>query len=480
MKNNSALQTDFYELTMMQGYYRCCREEQVVFDMFFRSQPYGGGFSVCAGLDDLLCLLQELRFSGDDIDFLSSTGVFTADFLSYLKGFRFRGSIYAVEEGEIVFPNEPLIRVHGSMLECQLIESLLLNIINFQTLIATKAARIYNATGAGTLLEFGLRRAQGPDGAFSATRASYIGGAGATSNSYAGKVLGIPVKGTMAHSWIMAFESEEEAFRRFADLYPDSAILLIDTYDTLGSGIENAIKIGLEQKKKNKPPIGVRLDSGDLSYLSGEVRKRLDKAGLEDAKITVSNELDETIIHQLLADGAPIDAWGVGTKLVTGGNSSSLTGVYKLSAKGGTDEMQPVIKISNNPNKTTNPGIKQVYRFSRRGSGPVADLITRDYETPECGRPYRFYHPSIDGRFFTISDYDDCRPLLTLKMKDGKRSAEPKELSELRQGCIGKLERLDQSYKRIINPHIYKVSLSEEMKNLKRKLLSDYSSRKQL
>ncbi len=480
MKNNSALQTDFYELTMMQGYYRGCPEERVVFDMFFRSRPFGGGFAVFAGLDDLFSVLQELRFDDEDIDFLSSIGVFAADFLDYLKEFRFRGSIYAVDEGDIVFPNEPLIRVHGTIAECQIIESLLLNIINFQTLIATKAARIYTAAAGGKLLEFGLRRAQGPDGALSASRAAYIGGAGATSNSYAGKTLGIPVKGTMAHSWIMAFDSEEEAFRRFAELYPGSAILLIDTFDTLGSGIENAIKIGLEQKKKKKPSIGVRLDSGDLSYLSREVRRRLDEAGLEDAKITVSNELDETIINQLLADGAPIDAWGVGTKLVTGGDSSSLTGVYKLSAKGGTEDIRPVMKISNNPNKTTNPGIKQVYRFSRRSGGPVADLITRDHESVECGRAYRFYHPSIDGQFFSLTDYDDCIPLLTLKMKDGRRTMKKKDLDKLREGCLSRLGNLDQSYKRLVNPHIYKVSLSEEMKDLKKNMLSDYSSRKHL
>jgi nicotinate phosphoribosyltransferase len=328
----SGLFTDFYELTMMQGYMLQGKNEEVVFDMFFRRQPFSGGYSIFTGLSDILDSLENISFSEEDLNYLRSLKIFKDDFLEYLKEFKFTGNVYAMDEGSIIFPNEPIIRIHSTIIEAQLIESLILNTINFQTLIATKSARVSYASGGSTILEFGLRRAQGFDGALTASRAAFIGGSDATSNTLAGKIYGIPVKGSMAHSWIMAFDSELEAFRKFTELYPDSAILLIDTYDTLGSGIENAIIVGLEQKKKGKS-ITVRLDSGDFFYLSREIRKRLDAAGLLNAKIVVSNDLDEEIIHQLLTDGATIDTWGVGTNLVTGGTDSAFGGVYKLAAK---------------------------------------------------------------------------------------------------------------------------------------------------
>jgi nicotinate phosphoribosyltransferase len=469
----SGLFTDFYELTMMQGYMLQKTNEEVVFDMFFRKQPFAGGYSIFTGLNDVLEILENIHFSKDDLSYLKSLKVFKDCFLDYLKEFKFSGSVYAMNEGSVIYPNEPILRIHSTIVEAQLIESLILNTINFQTLIATKAARVSYASEGSTILEFGLRRAQGFNGALSASRAAFIGGADATSNTLAGKHYGIPVKGSMAHSWIMAFNSELEAFRKFAELYPDGTILLIDTYSTLGSGIDNAIRVGLEQKEKGKS-ISVRLDSGDFFYLSREIRKKLDESGLQDAKIVVSNDLDEEIIHQLLTDGACIDTWGVGTNLVTGGTDASFGGVYKLSAKKVSGRFQPTIKVSNNTVKTTNPGIKQVYRFYNKDGSAAADLIALDEETIPLNRPYTFYHPMYFHDKFTLTEYGNVKPMLSLKMNEGIRTEAPKSIMEL-QKCVKKnLECFDTSYKRIINPHIYKVSLSEKLKSLKADLLDEY------
>jgi len=373
-----------------------------------------------------------------------------------------------------VFPHEPLLRVCGSILQCQLLESALLNTINFQTLVATKTARIFLATGQGDIAEFGLRRAQGWDGALSASRAAFVGGAAATSNTLAGRVYGIPVTGTMAHSWVMAFSDERTAFERYAEQYPDNATLLIDTYDSLGSGIENAIAVGQELKKRGKP-VGVRLDSGDIEYLSKEVRRRLDEAGLPDARIAVSNELDERIIHQLVSVGCPIDVWGVGTQLVTGGNDPALTGVYKLAARENSDgEFIPTMKVSDNPEKATNPGIKQVYRFYDRSNSPIADLVALDDEQMTSGRPYTFYHPATDYRKFRLERYDRIEPLLVPVMNGGKISCDLPSLSAIQERARHGLAALDETYKRIINPHIYKVSISKQIKRIKQEYLHAY------
>ena len=470
---HSALFTDLYELTMIQGYRRFHENHDVVFDMFFRRQPFSGGFTVFAGLDDLIDRIERFRFTDEDIAYLETVGLFEADFLEYLREFRFSGKLFAMREGSIVFPGEPLIRVQAPLVEAQLIEGMLLNTINFQTLIATKSARVYCASNGGLVLEFGLRRAQGQDGAMSATRAAYIGGAAATSNTLAGRVYGIPVKGTMAHSWVMAFGSEQESFDRYAELYPESTILLIDTYSTLGSGIECAIETGKRMKAQGHK-IGVRLDSGDLEYLSKEVRRRLDEAGLEDATITASNELNEEIIHQLITSESPIDSWGVGTNMVTGGEDSSLTGVYKLAAKG-DGNLQPTIKVSNQPAKTTNPGIKQVYRFRNASNTPLADLIALEGEEIEEGRRYTFNHPDLSARRFEMAHYASIEPLLQPKMDSGRRVADRVPLSELRDYCIASLEEFDHTFKRIINPHIYKVSLSDSLAEMKRDLISQYT-----
>ncbi len=465
------LLTDFYELTMMQGYFLERHDPHAVFDMFFRNQPFSGGFSIFAGLDDLLEMVESLSFSGSDIEYLEGTGMFRPEFLRYLENFRFNGDVYAFDEGSAVFPGEPLIRVSGTLMETQLIESLLLNLVNFQTLIATKTARIYLAAAGKSVLEFGLRRAQGIDGALSAARASFIGGAAATSNTLAAKLYGIPARGTMAHSWVMSYDSEEAAFRAYAELYPESTIFLIDTYDTLGSGIRNAITVGKELAAKGKS-FGVRLDSGDLQYLSVKVRQLLDREGLQKAFITASNELNEEIIHQLVTDGAPIDTWGVGTHLVTGGNQSALTGVYKLASRQHHDSMVPVLKVSNNPEKTTNPGIKQVYRFSDDNGMLLADLIALDDETVAPGTPHMFRHPSIVQKKFLLSEYARIEAMLKPKMLKGKIVDPRPPLQEIRSTAIANLAKLDASYKRIINPHVYKVSLTQNLWEMKIRLLN--------
>jgi nicotinate phosphoribosyltransferase len=350
---------------------------------------------------------------------------------------------------------------------------MLLNVLNFQTLIATKTARIYQASRGGKVLEFGLRRAQGRDGALSASRAAYIGGAASTSNTLAGRVFGMPVSGTMAHSWVMAFNSEREAFERYAELYPDRTILLIDTYDTLKSGIVHAIEVGKRLQQQGKS-FGIRLDSGDIQYLSERVRERLDDAGLKDAKIAVSNELNEEIIDQLVSRKAPIDLWGVGTHLVTGGHDSSLTGVYKLAARNENGKFIPTMKVSDNPEKTTNPGIKQVYRFYDSQNAPVADMITCNDEEPDFSSRLTFYHPFTEYRFFRLSPPYRAEPLLRLCMRSGRTAVPVPELTAIREYALESLGQFDDTYKRLLNPHVYKVSLSERLKNEKYAMVSRY------
>lgn len=474
MKNNfssNALFTDFYELTMAQGYWKENMNQKVVFDMFFRRNPFDGGFSVLSGNETLLDSITEFSFSVDDIDFLRKQGIFEEGFLEYLKDWHFSGDLYTMDEGSVVFPQEPLVRIHANLIEAQILEGLILNIVNFQSLIATKTARVWLAAKGAPIMEFGLRRAQGPDGAMSATRAAFIGGAAGTSNTLAAKLYGIPAMGTMAHSWIMSHSSELEAFREYARIYPTNAVFLIDTYDTLKSGIKNAIKAGSELVEKGYN-FGVRLDSGDISYLTREVRKELDKAGFPQAKISVSNELTEEIISTLVASKAPIDSWGVGTHMVTGGNESSFTGVYKLAARHDkkTDRMVPAMKFSDNPAKTTNPGIKNVFRLYDENGMAVADILALESETIKDSEEYRFYHPMVDYRQFSCRIFK-AEPLLKCRLKDGKRTSprrpDAEQLRLSRETLQKQLASLDESYKRILNPHIYKVSMTEDLKNLK-------------
>ncbi|MEE1269070.1 MAG: nicotinate phosphoribosyltransferase [Treponema sp.] len=474
MKNyfsSNALFTDFYELTMAQGYWKENMNQKVVFDMFFRRNPFNGGFSILAGNETLLDAVTEFRFSDDDIEFLRTQKIFEEGFLEFLKDWHFTGDLYTMDEGTVIFPQEPLVRIHANLIEAQILEGLILNIVNFQSLIATKTARVYLAAKGAPIMEFGLRRAQGPDGAMSATRAAYIGGAFGTSNTLASKIYGIPAMGTMAHSWIMSHSSELEAFREYAKIYPQNAVFLIDTYDTLKSGIKNAIIAGGELVAKGYN-FGVRLDSGDISYLTREVRKELDRAGFPQAKISVSNELTEEIISTLVANDAPINSWGVGTHMVTGGNESSFTGVYKLAARHDkdTDAMVPAMKFSDNPAKTTNPGIKNVYRLYDENGMAAADILALDDEIVEAGKEYRFYHPMVDYRQFSYKAAK-VEPLLKLRLKNGERTSprvpEAEQLRIARENMQKQLASLDESYKRILNPHIYKVSITEELKDLK-------------
>ena len=475
MADNSALFTDFYSLTMAQGYWKRNPNERAVFEMFFRHQPFGGGYSIFAGLGTLLEKLTSFSFSDDDIAWLKSLNVFEDAFTDFLKTFRFTGSLWAMDEGTVVFPQEPLIRVEGSLIECQILEGMVLNAVNFQSLIATKACRIWLATGKSSVMEFGLRRAQGPDGALSASRAAYIGGAAGTSNTLAGKIFGIPVMGTMAHSWIMSFNSEEEAFDKYAELYPDRTIFLIDTYDTLRSGILSAIKIGKKLAEKGKN-FGVRLDSGDIQYLSTEVRRQLDSAGLHNAFITVSNDLDEHIIETLVREGAPVNSWGVGTRMVTGGREAAFPGVYKLTARFEQNETVPVMKFSDNPEKTTNPGIKQVWRIKDKNGYAIADVLGIDNSADEPRNGYRccFWHPSADYRHFFHTVETEAEALLKKRVEGGKLIRELPSLAEIKTHAAANLEIFDSTYKRLLNPHVYKVSITEKLRNLKLDLIHKY------
>lgn len=475
--NASALFTDFYELTMAQGYWKNQMNYPAVFDMFFRRQPFNGGFSVFAGLHPLLEALEKFSFSQQDIEYLDSLHIFEDDFLQYLKDFHFSGDLYAQNEGSIVFPDEPLIRIHANLIEAQIIEGLVLNHINFQSLVATKTARVWLASGQGHIMEFGLRRAQGPDGAMSASRAAYIGGAAATSNALAGKLYNIPVQGTMAHSWIMSFPTELEAFESYAQLYPKNSIFLIDTYDTLNSGVKNAAIVGkkLLQKGHN---FGVRLDSGDIQYLSNKVRNYLNEEGLTEVTISVSNELTEEIIQTLVQQRAPINSWGVGTHMVTGGSESSFTGVYKLAARyyPTTQNMEPTMKFSDNPEKTTNPGIKSLWRLYDQEGMARCDIMSLEDEQIVEGKEQRFYHPSGDYRQFTLTPAK-VEPLLKLRIQKGRflnREITPRQaIQDARKTMQQQLLTLDDTYKRILNPHIYKVSITKQLRQLKIKFIEE-------
>jgi nicotinate phosphoribosyltransferase len=477
-KGQTALFTDYYALTMSQGYWKHNPQRQAVFEMSFRRQPFGGGYTIFAGLGTLLENLAGLYFSDEDIDYIRNIGGFEEPFLDYLKRFRFTGSLWAVDEGTVVFPQEPLIRIRGNLIECQIIEAMLLNTINFQSLIATKTRRVWLASGKGSIMEFGLRRAQGPDGSLSASRAAFIGGAIGTSNTLAGKAYGIPVMGTMGHSWVMSFSNEEEAFDAYAGLYPDRSVFLIDTYDTLKCGIGNAIKAGRKLSEQGKK-FGVRLDSGDIEYLSAEVRKILDEAGFNDASITVSNELDETIIETMVRLGAPVDTWGVGTNMVTGGTDAALTGVYKMAAcEDKNGNLTPVMKFSDNPEKTTNPGIKQIWRMRDDHGAPVADVLAMDgpdeVESFKQGSKQRFWHTSGDYRHFFHEIGVEPQPLLKMRLNKGQRQGPRLTLAEIRSFSGQELETFDSTYKRLVNPHTYKVSMTDKLRSLKLELIDSF------
>ena len=471
-KRNISMMMDFYEMTMANGYFVSGGENtRVAFDVFYRRNPDNGGFAIFAGLEQIIEYVENMHFDESDIEYFRAQNIFSEEFLNYLSNFHFHGDIYAFPEGTIMYPNEPFMTVVADLIDAQLVETAILSQVNHQSLIATKARRIVRSAEGRFVSDFGARRAHNMDAATYGARAAFIGGAAGTSNTLAGKIYGIPVMGTMAHSWIMAFPSELEAFRAYAQIYPTNAVFLIDTYDTLRSGIKNAIIAGRELVEKGYN-FGVRLDSGDISYLTREVRKELDKAGFPQAKICVSNELTEEIIETLVLKNTPIDSWGVGTHMVTGGNEASFTGVYKLGARHDekTNEMKAAMKFSDNPEKNTNPGIKNVYRLYDAEGNAKADIIALEDEKIEAGTEYRYYHTMIDYRQFTFKA-SKVEPMLKKVVADGKRVdekiTEAEVLRKARETMQKQLESFDGSYKRILNPHIYKVSLTEAMKNLK-------------
>ncbi|MDD7729502.1 MAG: nicotinate phosphoribosyltransferase, partial [Clostridia bacterium] len=378
--NNLTLLTDLYELTMMQGYFKNPTNQTVVFDMFYRDNPCGGGFAICAGLEQMIEYIENLRFSKEDIEYLRSLRIFEDDFLEYLSNFRFSGDIYAIPEGTVIFPREPMVKVIAPIMEAQLVETAILNIMNHQSLIATKAARVCYAAKGDGIMEFGLRRAQGPDAGIFGARAAIIGGCIGTSCVLTGQMFDVPVLGTHAHSWIMSFPDEYTAFKTYAKLYPDACILLVDTYDVLKSGVPNAIRVFEEMRQEGIPlkKYGIRIDSGDLAYLSKEAYKMLAAAGFDDATISASSDLDEYLIESLKAQDAKINSWGVGTRLITANDNPAFGGVYKLAAVKDpqTGEFIPKIKLSENTAKVTNPGNKTVYRIYGKSTGKIkADLI---------------------------------------------------------------------------------------------------------
>lgn len=469
----SALFTDFYELTMAQAFWKNNLNYETVFDMFFRKHPFEGGYSVFSGLEPLLKTIMEFRFGKDDLVFLKEQKIFSDEFLDFLADYSFSGNIYAMEEGSLIFPNEPIIRVEAPIVDAMILEGVILNTVNFESLIATKTARIWLASKKAPIMEFGLRRAQGYDGAMTASRAAYVGGASGTSNALAAKLYGIPALGTMAHSWVMSFDSEEEAFEKYAELYPNGSVFLIDTYDTLQSGIKNAIKVGKKLQSQGHN-FGVRLDSGDLYYLSKEVRKLLDEAGCPKATITASNELTEQIVESLVLNKAPIDSWGVGTHMVTGGDEASFTGVYKLAArKTEKGNWIPVMKFSDNPAKQTIPGIKQVWRLYNEDGSFKADVLSLENETIKEYLEQTFYHPSNNFQFFKFAPAK-AEPLLSIKIKNGERVAEPKTLKDIKKYAEKQLDSLDPTSKRILNPHIYKVSVTAKLKEVKDRLVMEH------
>lgn len=458
-----ALYTDLYELTMAQGYFLSGRHQQTAnFDYFFRSLPFDGGYVVFAGLGDLLEIIQNFRFHPEELEYLSTQG-FKQEFLSFLEDFEFKGSIYSVKEGEIVFPNEPILRVEGTIVEAQILETVLLNTLNFASLIATKASRIKQAAGDHAVVDFGLRRAQGLGG-LQASKASVIGGFQGTSNVLAGKMDDIPINGTMAHSWIQSFEDELTAFRTYAEHYPDSSILLVDTYSTLKKGVPNAIKVAKELEEKGHKLVGIRLDSGDLAYFARNSRKMLDEAGLDYVKIAVSNQLDEHLIKSLLDQGAPIDLFGVGTKLVTAYDDPALDGVYKLSSING----KPTLKISENEEKVTLPDAKKIIRyFNKDGSFYSDGIALVEEENPDV-----IYHPYITHRSTIVSQLES-EELLHNVVSKGKITINTPSVQESAKYAKMRLSKLNGEHKRFDNPHVYKVGLSKRLRELKIELIQN-------
>ena len=473
---NLTLLTDLYELTMMQGYFKTENNRTVIFDAFHRKNPCDGAYAISCGLEQVIDYIKNLHFTEDDIAYLRSLSIFDEDFLEYLSNFQFTGDIYAIPEGTVVFPREPLVKVVAPIMEAQLVETAILNIINHQSLIATKTSRIVFAANGDGIMEFGLRRAQGPDAGLYGARAAMIGGCVGTSNVLAGQMFDVPVMGTHAHSWIMSFPDEYTAFKTYAEMYPDNCTLLVDTYDTLKSGVPNAIRVFQEFKDAGKPLIkyGIRLDSGDLAYLSKEARKMLDEAGFPEATICASNDLDEFLLHDLKMQGAAIDSWGVGTNLITSKDCPSFGGVYKLAAiQNEEGEFVPKIKISENTEKITNPGNKTIYRIYEKASGKIkADLICFADEVIDPKQDLLLFDPmdtwkktKLAGGTYTV------REILLPIFKNGECLYKSPTLKEIAAYCREEKDTLWDETKRLFYPHRVYVDLSQKLYAVKQSLL---------
>lgn len=478
LAQNLTLLTDLYELTMMQGYYKCNSTETVIFDVFYRNNPSGSGYAITAGLEQVIEYIKSLSFTYDDIDYLRGLDLFDEDFLQFLAGFHFTGDIYAIPEGTVVFPKEPLVKVIAPIIEAQLVETAILNIINHQSLIATKASRVVYAANGDGIMEFGLRRAQGPDAGTLGARAAVIGGCIATSNVLAGQLFDVPIKGTHAHSWIMSFNNEYDAFKTYANFYPNACILLVDTYDTLKSGVPNAIRVFKEMRDEGivSNYFGIRLDSGDLAYLSKKARKMLDEAGFPDAVISASSDLDEYLIHSLKSQGAAITSWGVGTNLITSSDCPAFGGVYKLAAvKHENDELFTAkIKISENPAKVTNPGNKTVFRIYDKETGKLrADLIALVGEEYNEEENLRIFDPDATWKKLTLKGgtYTLREIIVPVFLKGQCVYTSPKTM-EIRDYCKDELNTLWGETRRLVNPQEVYVDLSEPLFKLRNELLN--------
>ncbi|MCM8899650.1 nicotinate phosphoribosyltransferase [Caldicoprobacter algeriensis] len=477
-KKNLTMLTDFYELTMSNGYFEHGLKDTIAyFDMFFRKVPDGGGFAIMAGVEQLIEYLKNLRFTPEDIEYLRSKKMFSEEFLKYLENFKFECDVWAIPEGTPIFPNEPIVTVVGPVIQAQFVETMVLLTINHQSLIATKANRIVRAAQGRPVMEFGSRRAQSYDGAVLGARAAYIGGCVGTACTIAERDFGVPAVGTMAHSWVQMFPSELEAFRAYARTYPDKCILLVDTYNVLKSGVPNAIKVFKEEVvPRGYRPQGIRIDSGDIAYLSKKARQMLDEAGFNDCKIIASSSLDEYIIRDLLQQGAAVDAFGVGERLITSSSEPVFGGVYKLVAVQQNGKVIPKIKISENVEKITNPGFKQVYRLYDRETGKaIADVITLHDEVIDDTKPYEIFDPIHTWKRKTVTNFI-ARKLLVKIFDKGRCVYESPDIHSIRRYCQEQVNTLWPEVLRFENPHNYYVDLSKPLWELKQELLNKYGN----
>ncbi|NLY67187.1 MAG: nicotinate phosphoribosyltransferase [Tissierellia bacterium] len=476
-KKNLSMLADFYEFTMANGYFENGMEDTIAyFDMFFRSIPDDGGFAIMAGVEQLIQYLNNLRFTEEDIEYFRSKKMFSEEFLDYLRNFEFKCDVWAIPEGTPIFPGEPIVIVRGPIIQAQIVETMILITVNHQSLIATKANRIVRAAQGRPVMEFGARRAQGYEGAILGARAAYIGGVAGSSCTIVDRDFNIPALGTMAHSWIQLFPTELDAFRAYARLYPDNCVLLVDTYNVLKSGVPNAIKAFKEEVvPRGYRPKGIRIDSGDIAYLSKEARKMLDEAGFEDCPIVASSGLDEYSIRDLLNQGAKIDSFGVGENLITSKSDPIFGGVYKLTAVESKDgEIIPKIKVSENVEKITNPGFKQLYRLYDRDTGKaIADVITLHDEEIDDTKPYEIFHPLYTWKRKMVTNFY-ARKLLVKIFDQGKQIYQSPNIHEIRKYCKEQIDTLWDEVKRFEKPHEYFVDLSKPLWDIKQKLLEEH------